>query len=255
MADYQIFTPPREPRENELVNNVIFQALNDKSTVSARIMFMDGNLAIQLFFVEPSIFVRYDFLNNKWLLNSGEPIDITTVDLTIPEDIVSAATTKTSYFDLIAFEKGTTACKLAAANDAKLLIRDSIINKGVTIPDGTTFRQYAGKIGEIVTAQIPEVDYQYEIVSTVELGQASQTIAVPDPRPRAVVFVCSNPQYTVIIPLSFGDAEVSPYSVSGSVGPNSYKIDVTSSEITVTQGNTIVTPFVIREANFINPTG
>lgn len=172
MADYQIFTPPREPRENELVNNVIFQALNDKSTVSARIMFMDGNLAIQLFFVEPSIFVRYDFLNNKWLLNSGEPIDITTVDLTIPEDIVSAATTKTSYFDLIAFEKGTTACKLAAANDARLLIRNAIINKGVTIPDGTTFRQYAGKIGEITVQQSDGgkvVDYDGGVNNAIEI--------------------------------------------------------------------------------------
>ncbi len=158
MADYQIFTPPRGPRENELVNNVIFQALNDKSTVSARIMFMDGNLAIQLFFVEPSIFVRYDFLNNKWLSNSGEPIDITTVDLTIPEDVVSVATTKTSYFDLIAFEKGTTACKLAAANDARLLIRNAIINEGVTIPDGTTFRQYAGLIKQIKAGNKAKID-------------------------------------------------------------------------------------------------
>lgn len=46
---------------------------------------------------------------------------------------------------------GTTADKLAKLEETKAAIKDAIINKGVTIPDGTTFRQYAGKIGEIVT--------------------------------------------------------------------------------------------------------
>lgn len=44
---------------------------------------------------------------------------------------------------------GTTAEKLAYLNDTKTAIKDAIIAKGVEVPEGTTFRQYAEKIGEI----------------------------------------------------------------------------------------------------------
>lgn len=43
----------------------------------------------------------------------------------------------------------TTADKLTYLEETKAAIKDAIVSKSVTIPDGTTFRQYAGKIGEI----------------------------------------------------------------------------------------------------------
>lgn len=44
---------------------------------------------------------------------------------------------------------GTTAEKLAYLADTKTAIKDAIISKGTDVPEGTTFRQYAEKIGEI----------------------------------------------------------------------------------------------------------
>ena len=45
---------------------------------------------------------------------------------------------------------GTTADKLAYLNDTKTAIKNAIVAKGVAVPDGTTFRAYAEKIGSIV---------------------------------------------------------------------------------------------------------
>lgn len=45
---------------------------------------------------------------------------------------------------------GTTADKLAYLNDTKTAIKNAIIAKGVAMPDGTTFRQYAEKISDII---------------------------------------------------------------------------------------------------------
>lgn len=45
---------------------------------------------------------------------------------------------------------GTTADKLAYLNDTKTAIKTAIVGKGVAVPDGTTFRAYAEKIGSIV---------------------------------------------------------------------------------------------------------
>lgn len=149
MADWRIVTPTRAPMEDEMEGGVIFQVPASDSTVSARILYFAGTLVVQLFFVDPQVNVRYSFSNNEWIGTGLKPIDITTVDLTIPEEVVAAATIKTSYFNLIAYEKGTTACKLAVTNEAKTLIRNALINKGVDVPDTTPFRQYAGKVGEI----------------------------------------------------------------------------------------------------------
>lgn len=46
---------------------------------------------------------------------------------------------------------GTTANKLLYLQDTKSAIKDAIVAKGVTIPTGTTFREYATKIGDITT--------------------------------------------------------------------------------------------------------
>lgn len=45
---------------------------------------------------------------------------------------------------------GTTADKLEYLQGTKAAIKSAIINKGVAVPDGTTFRQYAEKIGDII---------------------------------------------------------------------------------------------------------
>lgn len=46
---------------------------------------------------------------------------------------------------------GTTAEKLAYLNDTKTVIKDAIASKGVEVPEGTTFRQYADLISGIST--------------------------------------------------------------------------------------------------------
>lgn len=45
---------------------------------------------------------------------------------------------------------GTTADKLEYLQGTKAAIKSAIINKGVAVPDGTTFRGYAEKIGDII---------------------------------------------------------------------------------------------------------
>lgn len=44
---------------------------------------------------------------------------------------------------------GTTADKLEYLQGTKAAIKQAIVSKGVAVPDGTTFRGYAEKIGEI----------------------------------------------------------------------------------------------------------
>lgn len=46
---------------------------------------------------------------------------------------------------------GTTSDKLLYLQDTKVAIKNAIVAKGVTVPDGTAFREYATKIGEITT--------------------------------------------------------------------------------------------------------
>lgn len=54
---------------------------------------------------------------------------------------------------------GTTADKLAHLNGTKTAIKNAITAKGVAVPEGTSFREYANKIGDI-SAQA-----DYEIVT------------------------------------------------------------------------------------------
>ena len=44
---------------------------------------------------------------------------------------------------------GTTSEKLAYLSETKTAIKDAIVAKGVEVPEGTTFREYAAKVGEI----------------------------------------------------------------------------------------------------------
>ena len=52
---------------------------------------------------------------------------------------------------------GTTAEKLAYLSETKTAIKDAIVAKGVEVPDGTTFRQYADLISGISTG-LSDVD-------------------------------------------------------------------------------------------------
>lgn len=47
--------------------------------------------------------------------------------------------------------------KLSYAYDTKIAIRDAIVTKGVDIPEGTVFRDYAAKIGEIESVPVIEL--------------------------------------------------------------------------------------------------
>lgn len=145
MADWRIVTPTRAPRDDELLS--VGLVLTSPGNLS--IMYSQNKLGVTYQNVQPVVRYFYDFTANEWQDTSYTPIDITTVDLTIPEAAVSSATNKSPYFNLIAFEEGTTACKLAVTNEAKTLIRNALINKGVSVPDATPFRQYAGKVADI----------------------------------------------------------------------------------------------------------
>ena len=154
MADWRIVTPTREPEDDEIntpsgfapgVGNILLSPGNFAILCTNS----DPRLSFKIQNVQPVVTYYYDFTEKTWLDSSFEPIDITTVDLVIPEAAITGATVKTSYFNLIAFEEGTTACKLAVTNEAKTLIRNALINKGVDVPDTTPFRQYAGKAWEI----------------------------------------------------------------------------------------------------------
>lgn len=147
MADWRIVTPTRAPMDDEIFG--VGYIVLSPGKISIMYSSSDEMLSIMFQNVQPVVRYYYDFSKKEWQDESFSPIDITTVDLTVPESAISSATTKTSYFDLIAFEKGTTACKLAVANEAKTLIRNALINTGVDVPDTTPFRQYAGKVGEI----------------------------------------------------------------------------------------------------------
>ena len=46
--------------------------------------------------------------------------------------------------------------KLDSIKATKQAIRNAIVEKGVDVPDGTTFYEYAGKIGEIETDKFVE---------------------------------------------------------------------------------------------------
>lgn len=162
MADYQIFTPPREPREDELgepLTNGLWLILKcDAGDIQYQLRSADDkHLIVRLLYKDPAELYDYNFADRMWSYWGGDPVDVATVDTTFPGSDVLAGT-RMPYFDLIAFEKGTTACKLAAANDARLLIRNAIINEGVTIPDGTTFRQYAGLIKQIKAGNKAKID-------------------------------------------------------------------------------------------------
>lgn len=77
---------------------------------------------------------------------------------------------------------GTTADKLAYLNDTKTAIKNAIVAKGVAVPDGTTFRAYADKIGSIPTgdAKVELVDTQIDEMGEVMIWDGSSVITSID---------------------------------------------------------------------------
>ena len=89
---------------------------------------------------------------------------------------------------------GTTADKLEYLQGTKAAIKQAIVNKGVAVPDGTTFRQYAEKIGSIVKVpslsnpgsagdlrsgkQLAGADGSVVTGTLAEVAQATPSIAV-----------------------------------------------------------------------------
>lgn len=184
MADWRIVTPTREPEDDEI------NTPSGMAPGNGYVLLSPGNftilcgsseprLAFKIQNVQPVVTYYYNFTEKTWLDSSLEHIDITTVDLTIPEAAITGATVKTSYFDLIAFEKGTTACKLAVTNEAKTLIRNALINKGVDVPDTTPFRQYAGKVGEIQSGQSFEWKTQTGVSGYAQINSEVMPLAGP----------------------------------------------------------------------------
>lgn len=111
---------------------------------------------------------------------------IDTPQLVYYDYILDEASYKAPFFDCLAFEEGTTACKLAVTQEAKTLIRNALISSGVDVPDTTPFRQYAGKVGEIQTGDLPKsikvtiynsirAEYDVHYFSSVS-GQGPQVI-------------------------------------------------------------------------------
>lgn len=89
---------------------------------------------------------------------------------------------------------GTTADKLEYLQGTKAAIKQAIVGKGVAVPDGTTFRQYADKIGSIVKVpslsnpgsagdlrsgkQLAGADGSVVTGTLAEVAQATPSIAV-----------------------------------------------------------------------------
>lgn len=194
MADWRIVTPTRAPRDDELGPlEGVSGASSTRAIVFAARVFKSAKCSISYISVESTLSVTiseenlyYNLDSGVWSLSrGGEGVNIAEYDMTIPENEVNSAETY-PYFSIISFEKGTTACKLAVTNEAKTLIRNALINKGVDVPDTTPFRQYAGKVGEIQTGDLPKsikvtiynsirAEYDVHYFSSVS-GQGPQVI-------------------------------------------------------------------------------
>lgn len=79
----------------------------------------------------------------------------------------------------------TSADKLAYLQGTKDAIKAAIVDKGVAVPDETTFRGYAEKIGEIptggvVSKDIDFYDYDGTLVASWTLEELAEATALPD---------------------------------------------------------------------------
>ena len=85
---------------------------------------------------------------------------------------------------------GTTAEKLAYLADTKTAIKDAIVAKGVEVPEGTTFRGYAGLISGISAGE--SITLETCTVTPVSSGKFyAYTFTIPIEGEQAL-FVCVN---------------------------------------------------------------
>lgn len=75
---------------------------------------------------------------------------------------------------------GTSSDKLAYLQQTKESIRQAIIAKGVDVPDTTPFRQYAGKVGEIQSAQFETQEISDSFTISADNPDASKEVSVAD---------------------------------------------------------------------------
>ena len=91
----------------------------------------------------------------------------------------------------------STASKLLYLQDTKSAIKDAIIAKGVSVPTGTNFRDYAGKISSITTGGSPTADPYVRPSAWLDLPdnvvgveKVSILYAIFDTSPNMVAFTC-----------------------------------------------------------------
>lgn len=217
MADWRVVTPQRVPTEDELgeavVSGSFWLVFQCQSAVDIQYHIRaEGKeyLRVRLLYKEPAEIYDYSFAENRWQDAESSPIDITTVDLTIPESAVSSATIKTPYFDLIAYEKGTTACKLAVAIEAKTLIRNALSSRGINVSDDIAFRKYAGMVEQIgggtcmVTATLPWGGTEWMIDHTGMETIVAGTELIEVEAETLVLFGVNN---SILFPSLSGNAE------------------------------------------------
>ena len=111
---------------------------------------------------------------------------------------------------------GTTSDKLLYLQDTKAAIKNAIVAKGVSVPDGTTFRNYATKIGEITSGGggseiadpwVRPTEWLALPVNVDGVQKVSILNAVFDTDSEFVAFTCSG-NYTV----DWGDGVVENFA-------------------------------------------
>ena len=114
---------------------------------------------------------------------------------------------------------GTTSDKLLYLQDTKSAIKDAIVAKGVTVPTGTTFREYATKIGDITTGgTTPPIAEPWvrptewlALPDNVDVVQKVSILnAVFDTDSEFVALLCDGATYTV----DWGDGTVENFVAS-----------------------------------------
>jgi surface protein len=129
---------------------------------------------------------------------------------------------------------GTIADKLTYLQGTKSAIKAAIEDKGVTVPTGTTFRDYADKIGEITSGGADEWVRPSDWLAMPTIGASEQKIvglfAVYDTDANYVAFRCQG-NYTV----DWGDGTTTNHS-SNTVAQKNYTYSSISSSTFSSRG-------------------
>jgi len=109
---------------------------------------------------------------------------------------------------------GTTADKLVYLSDTKVAIHDAIVAKGVSVPVGTTFREYATKIGSIsgsLDLNVWSQDYYDAVVQYANdsFVRPSDWIAMPS-------MTSSDEKIAILVAVQDTDQELYYFKIRGS---------------------------------------